>query len=264
MFRSSKKKAFTLLELIVVVVVLGILAALAIPSFSAVKTTSVEKTALSSAESVLRNAKALAAFDGAALSDSYLDQAGSELGVKYNPDSNTVTITSSGLTGVATIDALTGTITIAGSASSVTTAASESAATLATKISQSTSALDAALPTYWVTGTDSGQASWSASHPVLLLLQNQSNPNFNYGYTYITNAQASAIAQSWRDGWLSWNMSAAPSYGGSNSISPYIFHLDSDPGYGSNLVIDSWASYTMMKLDGDFTSSSTRILETTF
>jgi prepilin-type N-terminal cleavage/methylation domain-containing protein len=107
------KKAFTLLELIVVVVVLGILAALAIPSFSTVKQSAADKIAVQSAESVVRNARSLAAFDGAALSDAYVDQAGSEIGVKYNSSTNTVTVTSSGLTGAATINASTGAITVA-------------------------------------------------------------------------------------------------------------------------------------------------------
>ena len=111
----GSKKAFTLLELIVVVVVLGILAALAIPSFSTVKQSAADKIAVQSAESVVRNAKALAAFDGAALSDAYVDQAGSEIGVKYNSSTNTVTTTSGGETGAASINATTGAVTISGS-----------------------------------------------------------------------------------------------------------------------------------------------------
>jgi len=117
MFRTDRRKAFTLLELIVVVVVLGILAALAIPSFSTVKQSAADKIAIQSAESVVRNAKALAAFDGAALSDTYVDQAGSEIGVKYNSSTNTVTVTSSGLTGTAAINATTGAITLGSSSS---------------------------------------------------------------------------------------------------------------------------------------------------
>jgi prepilin-type N-terminal cleavage/methylation domain-containing protein len=94
---ARSKKAFTLLELIVVVVVLGILAALAIPSFSTVKRTSVEKVAFNSASSILRNAKALAAFDGTAVTEAHIDTAGNET-AGYNPGANTVSVSSGGET----------------------------------------------------------------------------------------------------------------------------------------------------------------------
>ena len=55
------KKAFTLLELIVVLVILGILAALAIPSFNKVQQNSASSVASSTAKSLARDANALGA-----------------------------------------------------------------------------------------------------------------------------------------------------------------------------------------------------------
>jgi type IV pilus assembly protein PilA len=61
---NRTKKAFTLLELIVVLLILGILAAIAVPTFTAVKRNSAVQTAEASAESVARNADAIAASAG--------------------------------------------------------------------------------------------------------------------------------------------------------------------------------------------------------
>jgi len=58
------KKAFTLLELIVVLVILGILAALAIPSFNKVQQNSAASVASATAKSLARDANALGAQNG--------------------------------------------------------------------------------------------------------------------------------------------------------------------------------------------------------
>jgi len=58
---TRNKKAFTLLELIVVLVILGILAALAIPSFNKVQQNSASSVASSTAKSLARDANALGA-----------------------------------------------------------------------------------------------------------------------------------------------------------------------------------------------------------
>ena len=58
---SRNKKAFTLLELIVVLVILGILAALAIPSFNRTQQNSAAQVSTQTAKSLARNANALGA-----------------------------------------------------------------------------------------------------------------------------------------------------------------------------------------------------------
>jgi len=60
------RRAFTLLELVVAIVVLGILAALAVPAFTTVINNSKKSTATESALSVSRDAVAIAATGGTA------------------------------------------------------------------------------------------------------------------------------------------------------------------------------------------------------
>lgn len=71
-----KTQAFTLLELIVVIVILGILAGLAIPTFAGVIEKSRDETTLSTLLALDREAQALAAFeDRAATREDYVDAA---------------------------------------------------------------------------------------------------------------------------------------------------------------------------------------------
>jgi type IV pilus assembly protein PilA len=64
---ARTRKAFTLLELIVVIVILGILALIAIPTYNAVMERSRQSSAKRTAEAVGRSAVALAKFDQAAI-----------------------------------------------------------------------------------------------------------------------------------------------------------------------------------------------------
>lgn len=66
---SRSRKAFTLLELIVVIVILGLLAALAIPTFQTIINKSKNQTAETSAASIGRNAVAISAIDGGGFVD---------------------------------------------------------------------------------------------------------------------------------------------------------------------------------------------------
>lgn len=80
---NRTKKAFTLLELIVVLLVLGILAAIAVPTFNTVKSNSAKRSAQTTAEGIARNADAIAASTagGAAVTSANLDTAIGEASV---------------------------------------------------------------------------------------------------------------------------------------------------------------------------------------
>ena len=64
MINRMKKKAFTMVELIVVIVILGVLAALTVPAFTSVINKSKQEVAVQEASAVAREARAIAAFDG--------------------------------------------------------------------------------------------------------------------------------------------------------------------------------------------------------
>src|SRR5690606_2350623 len=64
---TRAKKGFTLLELIVVLVILGVIAAIAIPTYITVTNNSKDSAMRQSAESYGRNVRAIAASSGGAL-----------------------------------------------------------------------------------------------------------------------------------------------------------------------------------------------------
>ena len=80
----QNRKAFTLLELIVVIVVAGVLAGIAIPSFNAVKTKANEERAVSEAKAFAKEVTALAAFTEAADAADFTDEADADSGGSYD------------------------------------------------------------------------------------------------------------------------------------------------------------------------------------
>jgi type IV pilus assembly protein PilA len=109
---TRTKKAFTLLELIVVLLVLGILAAIAVPTFNRVKENSVKKTAETNAQAIYRNAQAIAASDpGAVLTKAIIETAAGESDATSTVNSDglvVVSATSGSITCTVLIDLGTG------------------------------------------------------------------------------------------------------------------------------------------------------------
>lgn len=107
---TRTRKAFTLLELIVVVVVLGILALIAIPTFRTVIDNSAQSAADQTAGAIARNANALAAFAGGGTTGTQVDAAadeattssGSTIG-DWDTNHLEVTVTRGGSTGCARV-----------------------------------------------------------------------------------------------------------------------------------------------------------------
>jgi len=79
MLKMRTRKAFTLLELTVAIVVLGILAALAVPTFIGVINGARNASAQSSAMTAAQDAVDLAAQQGVSPSSSYIYQAAAEV-----------------------------------------------------------------------------------------------------------------------------------------------------------------------------------------
>ena len=73
---KKAKKAFTLLELILVIVVLGILAAIAVPRFADVQTKASESVAMANATTLVRAAQQAAANDDSQTFAEYVDSIG--------------------------------------------------------------------------------------------------------------------------------------------------------------------------------------------
>ena len=79
----QNRKGFTLLELIVVIVVAGILAGIAIPSFNAVKTKAKQSAAVQEAKAFAKEVTALAGFTQADDAADFTDEADADSAGTY-------------------------------------------------------------------------------------------------------------------------------------------------------------------------------------
>ena len=86
MLSNTKRKGFTLIELLIVVVIIGILAAIAIPKFAATK----DKAKLASIKTDVRNLMSM--MEGASANDGMYPESLGEAGTDYSVSAgNTVT-----------------------------------------------------------------------------------------------------------------------------------------------------------------------------
>jgi len=142
--RRQGRPAFTLLELIVVLLVLGILAAIAVPTFNTVKENSVKRAAQTTLEAIDRNGEAIAISDpdlsDAQVASAALDEIDTPEGMTITSDGEEVTVEltrgSISASGTVTFSNGVGTIVAAttGSGSSSTTSTTAASTTTTTTV----------------------------------------------------------------------------------------------------------------------------------
>ena len=201
---------FTLLELIVVLIVLGILSALAIPTFNKVKTNARITIVTTSAQALVREAKAIYAQRGTGTGT--IDKAAIEKAAEDSPTAipdatvpNETKFTYTNGDQSASVSVVDGSITIA----TVSTAS-----TTMFEADLTNARLDDRLP---------GVASWSASYPVLYYSK-ELYPGYNdIWYLYVSVATAQAYSSPCpRNGAIAAGMTSTTIYLKQTSSSPTV------------------------------------------
>jgi type IV pilus assembly protein PilE len=172
--RRDGKPAFTLLELIVVLLVLGILAAIATPTFNKVKENSVRGTAQATLEAAARNGEAIAASDrnasdediAAAVEGEFADVGG--LSVTVSSDTVTVTQTSGSVTATGSVEFNNGVASI-------------------TDVTTSGSGGGGSAQTWSLAIDDAGQNQWRQAHTLSDVSYNPSTKVLTYTSTWACN-----------------------------------------------------------------------------
>jgi len=122
--RRTRHQAFTLPELVVVLLVLGVTSAIAIPTFRTVRERAVERAAQSTLEAAARSGEAIAASDpdatdeliAAAVETEFTDDDGRTVTVGTGDDSDTVTVvhTNGSLTATGSVEFVDGAALVTG------------------------------------------------------------------------------------------------------------------------------------------------------
>jgi len=241
--RRSGRPAFTLLELIVVLLVLGILAAIAVPTFNRVKENSVERAAQTTLEAIDRNGEAIA-FSDPGLSDAAV--AAAALAEVSAPEGMTITRNTSGDGKEVTVEYTNGGIVASGKVAfadgvgTITPAAVSGGSSGTTSTTAAPTTTTTVAPTWSLVVHD--QPSWITRVPTITNVSYNPTTKFlSYSSSWGCNDSGySTIKGAGVDQYLSqWSQTGAPAHlQFSRNGEVYATRSDNSTTTGCNYTVD--------------------------